>query len=174
MKRAHVLLTAAGLACAAVVACHTGFGGHLSEGDKDTIREMTQESARLLLAPAADVDGYVKGHYAEDARVLPPNHATVKGREAIAAFLRSVGAIQQYEATIHDIEGRNDLAYAHGAYEMAVTPPGAAEPVGDRGKYVEIWKKQRDRSWKVVLEIFNSDLPARPASPAARPTPGPD
>ncbi len=174
MKRAHVLPTAAGLACAALVACHTGFGGHLSEGDKDTIRKMTQESTRLLLAPAADVDAYVRMYYTEDARVLAPNHATVTGREAIAALLRSAGAIQRYEATIHDIEGRNDLAYTEGSYEMAVTPPGAAEPVGDRGKYVEIWKKQRDRSWRVALEIFNSDLPARLASTPARPTPAPD
>jgi len=43
---------------------------------------------------------------------------------------------------------------------VTLTPPGAAEPVGDRGKFVEIWKKQRDGSWRVVLEIFNSDLPA--------------
>jgi len=45
-----------------------------------------------------------------------------------------------------------------------VTPPGAAEPVGDQGKGVEVWKKQRDGSWKVVLDIFNSDVPA-PAPP---------
>jgi hypothetical protein len=25
---------------------------------------------------------------------------------------------------------------------MSLTTPGAAEPVGDKGKYVEIWKKQ--------------------------------
>jgi hypothetical protein len=47
---------------------------------------------------------------------------------------------------------------------MTVTPPGAAEPVGDEGKYVEIWRKQPEGSWKVVLDIFNSDL-AAPASP---------
>ncbi len=171
MKSAALPLTAAGLACAALLACHTGIGGHLSEGDKDTIRKMAQESTRLLLAPAADVDAYVKSYYAEDARVLPPNHTTITGREAIAASLRSGGSIQEYRVTILDIEGRNDLAYAQGAYEVALTPPGAAEPVGDRGKFVEIWKKQRDGSWRVVLEIFNSDVPA--AAPAAMPTPAP-
>ncbi len=169
MKRAALPLTAAGLACAALLACHTGIGGHLSEGDKDTIRRMGLEGTRLLAPPAADVDAYVKTHYAEDARVLPPNHAMVTGREAIAALLRSAGSIQQYKATVLEIEGRNDLAYAHGTYEMAVTPAGAAEPVGDAGKYVEIWKKQRGGTWRVVLEIFNSDLPA----PAAAPTPPP-
>jgi ketosteroid isomerase-like protein len=36
----------------------------------------------------------------------------------------------------------------------------------DKGKYVEIWKKQPDGSWKCAVDMFNSDLPAAPA-PAA-------
>jgi hypothetical protein len=44
----------------------------------------------------------------------------------------------QYELTILALEGRNDLAYVHSAYEVTVTPPGATEPVGDRGKGVRI------------------------------------
>jgi ketosteroid isomerase-like protein len=173
MMRAAPPLKVAGLACAALVACHTGIGGHLSEGDRDTIRTMTRESTRFRLSPAADVDAYVKARYAEDARVLPPNHETITGREAIAALLRSAGPVQQYQATIRDIEGRNDLAYADGTYERSATPPGPGEPVSDRGKYVEIWKKQRDGGWKVVLEIFNSDLPAPPVRVAATPAPAP-
>ena len=34
------------------------------------------------------------------------------------------------------------------------------KPVTDRGKYVEAWKKQADGAWKVVEDIYNSDLPA--------------
>ncbi len=166
MKRAALPLTAAGLACAALLACHAGIGGHLSEGDRDTIRRMAQEGLRLLQPPNADIDAYVKMYYAEDAEVLPPNHATVTGRGAIADLLRSPGRIQQVKLTILEVEGKNDLAWVHGVYEMAVTPPGAAEAVGDKGKYVEIWKKRRDGSWRVVLDIFNSDLPAPPSPPA--------
>jgi ketosteroid isomerase-like protein len=171
MTRVALPLTAAGLACAALLACHTGIGGHLSEGDRDTIRNVVQEGTRLLLPPTSDVDAYVKTYYADDASVLPPNHAAVTGRQAIAALLRSEGSIQQFRATILDIQGRNDLAYARGTYEMALMPPGAAEPVGDKGKYVEIWKKQRDGSWKVVLDIFNSDLPVPAASAGTTATP---
>jgi ketosteroid isomerase-like protein len=32
-------------------------------------------------------------------------------------------------------------------------------PIMDRGKYVAVWKKQADGSWKVAAESFNSDLP---------------
>jgi ketosteroid isomerase-like protein len=168
MKSAALRLSAAGLVCAGLLACHTGVGGHLSEPDKDAIRKVVEEATRRVLPPVSDLDAYVKFYYAEDARVLPPNHATVTGREAIAALYRASGPIKEYELTILALEGRNDLAYVHSAYQISVTPPGAAEPVGDKGKGVEVWKKQRDGSWKVVLDIFNSDLPA-PASPPPMP-----
>jgi ketosteroid isomerase-like protein len=164
MKHAAPPLAVAGFACAALVACHTGVGGHLSEPDKDKIRRVVDEATRAVTPPVSDVDAYVKLYYAEDARVLPPNHATVTGREAIGALLRSYGSFQAVRFTILALEGRNDLAYVHGAYQMSVTPPGAAGPVGDTGKYVEIWRKQRDGSWKVILDAFNSDLEA-PVSP---------
>lgn len=164
MKSAALRLSVAGLACAMLLACHTGVGGHLSEPDKDQIRKVVEEATRTVLPPVSDLDAYVKLYYADDARVLPPNHATVTGREAISALYRSSGSIREYRLTILALEGRNDLACVHSAYQMAVTPPGAAEPVGDQGKGVEVWKKQWDGSWKVVLDIFNSDLPA-PASP---------
>jgi ketosteroid isomerase-like protein len=164
MKSATPRLAAAGLAWAGLLACHTGVGGHLSEPDKDGIRKVVDEATRTILPPVSDADAYVKLYYADDARVLPPNLATLTGRDAISAFLRSHGSFQEVRFTILAIDGRNDLAYVHGAYQMTLTPPGAGEPVGDKGKYVEVWKKQRDGSWKVILDIFNSDLPA-PASP---------
>lgn len=173
MKRAALPLTAAGLACAMLLACHTGIGGHLSEPDKDRIRQVVDDATRTIVPPTSDVDAYANLYYAEDARVLAPNAATVTGRQAIAALLRSAGAVQHFRATILSLEGRNDLAYVHGAYEMSVLPAGATEPVGDKGKYVEIWRKQRDGSWKVTLDIWNSDL-ASPVSPppvAEGPTP---
>ena len=165
MKRAALPLAVAGLACAALVACHTGVGGHLSEPDKDKIRKVVDEAVRAILPPTSDAEAYVNLYYAVDAQVLPPNQATVTGRAAILALLRSYGPFQEFKPTILAIEGRNELAYVHGAYQMSLTPPGAAAPVGDKGKYVEIWKKQRDGSWKVVLDAWNSDLPA-PVTPA--------
>jgi ketosteroid isomerase-like protein len=133
MKRASVPLAV--LACAALLACHAGVGGHLSEADKDKIRKVVDEGMRTVNPPTSDVEAYVKLYYAEDARALPPNHATVTGREAIGTFLRSAGTFQAVQFTILAVEGRNDLAYVHGGYQLSVTPPGAAEAVGLAGPH---------------------------------------
>jgi ketosteroid isomerase-like protein len=35
----------------------------------------------------------------------------------------------------------------------------------DSGKYIEIWRKQSDGTWKLVRDIFNSDLPLPTPTP---------
>jgi ketosteroid isomerase-like protein len=35
----------------------------------------------------------------------------------------------------------------------------------DRGKYLAVWKKQADGSWKCVADMFNTDLPPASAPP---------
>jgi ketosteroid isomerase-like protein len=32
----------------------------------------------------------------------------------------------------------------------------------NKGKFFDVWKKQADGSWKVVVSTFNSDLPVTP------------
>jgi ketosteroid isomerase-like protein len=54
------------------------------------------------------------------------------------------------------------MAYSTGAYQMSFKD-AAGKLVPDRGKYVTVWKKQTGGSWKVALDIFNSDLPATAA-----------
>ena len=36
------------------------------------------------------------------------------------------------------------------------------------GKYVAVWKKQQDGSWKVEADMFNSDLPSGTTTSAQR------
>jgi ketosteroid isomerase-like protein len=57
-----------------------------------------------------------------------------------------------------EVDGAGDIAYVYGKYSMTITSE-EGEPVQDSGKYIEIWKRQADGTWKVSLDIFNSDLP---------------
>jgi len=55
--------------------------------------------------------------------------------------------------------GHGDLAYSHGTFEITLMPPGASAPIKDRGKYLDVRKKQRDGRWLYVMDFWSSDLP---------------
>jgi ketosteroid isomerase-like protein len=47
-----------------------------------------------------------------------------------------------------------------GTYSMTTSAPKGKKPVTDKGKYVTVFRKQADGTWKVVADVTNSDLPA--------------
>jgi ketosteroid isomerase-like protein len=61
-----------------------------------------------------------------------------------------------------EVAKSGDLGWSTGTYILSTSVSGPA--ANDRGKYVVVWKKQQDGSWKCIADIFNSDLP-----PAAAP-----
>ena len=116
-------------------------------------------------AGAKDVDKTVS-YYAADAIVMPPNASRAMTKETIRSawkeMLTSPGAAITWKATKVEVAKAGDLAYVSGTYEQLMTD-ASGKPAKDRGKYVEIFKKQTDGTWKVIVDIWNSDLPA-PAS----------
>jgi uncharacterized protein (TIGR02246 family) len=96
--------------------------------------------------------------YAEDAILCPPNQPAVKGRAAIKAWMEAFPPITEFKVTDVRVEGHGDVAYAHGVYELTMTPPGAPRPVKDTGKYLDVRKKQKDGRWLYSVDMFNSDL----------------
>ena len=58
-----------------------------------------------------------------------------------------------------EVARSGDLAYVTGTYELSETD-AKGKPMTDKGKYLEVWKKQVDGNWKCVIDMFNSDLPS--------------
>ena len=113
-------------------------------------------------AAAKDVDKTVS-YYADDAIVSPPNAPVATTKAAIRAawngLLTSPGFSGGWKATRVDVARSGDMGYASGTYELTVND-AKGKPVTDRGKFVEVWKKQADGRWKCAADIWNSDLPA--------------
>jgi ketosteroid isomerase-like protein len=61
--------------------------------------------------------------------------------------------------TTDKVEVSGILAYTQGAVTAKSTGRDG-KPLADTGKYLTVWKKQADGSWKAIEDIFNSDLPA--------------
>ena len=108
-------------------------------------------------------------YYANDGTVMPPNSPALTGKQAIRAMWQGMLGAPNFSGgwtpAKVDVAQSGDLAYVTGTYEFAET--GAdGKPMTDKGKYLEVWKKQPDGSWKCVADIFNTNLPAAP--PAAK------
>jgi uncharacterized protein (TIGR02246 family) len=99
--------------------------------------------------------------YTEDVVVMPPNHPAIRGRKQLLDFMRTYPRVTSTEFQVDEIEGYGDIAYVTGSYAMTLQPEGAPSPVNDRGKYMEIRRKQPDGSWLLARDIFNSDLDHR-------------
>lgn len=106
-------------------------------------------------------NGYVS-FVTEDAVWLPPNGPRVDGRDAvralILAYTKAEGFSITWKASRVEVSAAGDLAYSMGTYEYSLKD-AEGNPVSDKGKWVDIWKKQADGTWKAAVAIWNSDQP---------------
>ena len=95
--------------------------------------------------------------YAEDATLLPPDSDMIKGLGGIEAFWKGglQMGIKEAVLTTVDVSAAGELAYEIGTFALKVQPEGK-EPIGQKGKYVVVWKKAPDGSWKLHVDIWNS------------------
>jgi ketosteroid isomerase-like protein len=54
-----------------------------------------------------------------------------------------------------DISASGDLGYTYGTFEFR-SKDKDGKPIIEHGKYTSIWKKQKDGSWKVALDMGNA------------------
>ena len=120
-------------------------------------------------AQSKQVDSWV-AFYTDDAIVLPANDKIATDKDAIRKTigdpLAAPGFSVKWQTAKVEVARSGDIGYSQGTYELTMNDP-KGKPVSDRGKYVEIWKKQADGTWKCAVDTFNSDLPAAPP-PAPR------
>lgn len=127
---------------------------------EDALRAADQQWMKVFAAK--DLEKSV-AFCADDGSILSPNAPIATGHEAIgkmfAGFFAIPGLSITWEVSRAEAAKSGELGYTSGRYQMTVND-AAGKPITDNGKYVTVWKKQTDGSWKVVLDIFNSDLRA--------------
>ena len=101
--------------------------------------------------------------YTDDAVVLSPNMSAWEGRSAISqgftGFLSQLSLVDGRVVT-KDVILAGDYAIERGTYAWTLHPKtGTGSDIVDNGKYVTVWERQADSSWKIIRDIFNSDRP---------------
>ena len=98
-------------------------------------------------------------YYADDALMMSPNIPALTGKQSIRTLWKSLleapGFAGGWKATKVDVSG--DLSYVTGTYEITETDD-SGKAMTDKGKYLKVWKKQPDGSWKCIADMFSSDL----------------
>ena len=99
----------------------------------------------------------IAAFYTDDAVVMPPNSQMIKGRKAIEEFWKGAMGmdVRSIQLDTLDVQSGTDLAYEIGNATMIIQPQGG-KAATDTVKYVVVWKRQPDGSWKLAADIWNS------------------
>lgn len=130
------------------------------------------EADKAAVAKAHDV---VEGAYrtsdcnamvsvaANDAVYEPPNTPSAKGIDAIRAWCQPLFTQMKTKSLTvsnKEIDVSGDLAVDIGDYDWTLTPAAGGADQRSVGRYVTIWRRQPDGSWKTSRLIWNSSEPA--------------
>jgi ketosteroid isomerase-like protein len=132
--------------------------GALANSQSDGSAALMKIEGEFMKA-AADhgSQGYLS-YYADDAVEVPNGQAFLQGKESIAktmGFLDTPDNHLTWAPVGAGIAASGDLGYTYGTYEFS-SKDKDGKPAVNKGKYATIWKKQKDGSWKVALDMGNS------------------
>jgi len=127
--------------------------------DADRAAVAWAATALLNAVNASDLNG-VLAVWSDDGVLMPPHHPPVHGRAALEQYFRDLFSHSRFAFVF----GSSDIDVAGIAlqrieYTTSAWPLGGGSVVQDRGKGLHVYRRQRDGSWKLAQDIWNSDIP---------------
>jgi len=125
--------------------------------DEQAIRKLDKEWSDAAQSKDA---GKMLVFYAEEASAFPFNAPIATGKEQIqklwAGLMSLPGFSLSFGPTKIEVAKSGDMAYDVGTFELKDNDASGTLTT-TTGKYVVVWKKQPNKKWKVVADIFNTD-----------------
>ncbi len=92
---------------------------------------------------------------------MHPEKPMLKGKAAILeeSKKRTEFYTFQPDVVVEDVQVDGDLAFMRGTLGGTVTPIAEVEPFHIQGKWMAVYKRQVDGSWKCIADIYNRDNP---------------
>jgi len=127
------------------------------DAETAALRQTHQEWAATAIA-GTDVDQIVQ-FWSDDASVYPPGAPIVKGKAAIREFVaggfNTPGFSVSWEPDEVVVAEDGRSGYTTGLNQFTA-PDADGNLVTTVGRYVTIWRKEGDGSWKCVVDIWNT------------------
>ena len=128
-----------------------------AEGEK-----LMQLSREWSKAASTDSIDKILGYWADDAVVMPPGDAAIKGKEGIRAMVEGAAKMPgfkiSWEPISVSVSESGDMAYMIEKTQITFND-STGHPMTQLNKGVTIWKKQADGSWKNVVDTWNAEPP---------------
>ncbi len=125
--------------------------------DEQAIRKL--DAGWSAAAESKDVGKFIS-YYAEDGAALPFNAPIAKGKEQTeklwAGLMSMPGFALSFAPTKIEVAKSGEMAYDVGTFELKLND-ASGKSTTTLGKYVVVWKKQADKQWKAVADVFNTD-----------------
>ncbi|MHA2101700.1 MAG: YybH family protein [Candidatus Kariarchaeaceae archaeon] len=111
---------------------------------------------------SGNLDGYV-ALFANDAVQMPYDAPIIVGKDAIHSEAKEFFANNTLKLTdtVEDTKVSGDWAIVRGRYTDVITPNDGSAVETAEGKWVVIYQRQSDGSWKINTEIWNLDAPSQ-------------
>jgi uncharacterized protein (TIGR02246 family) len=129
--------------------------------DAAAVRQAIESvNARLDSAIVKNDTATLASFYVDDAILMMSDIPAARGHDAIAKTFAGMGSAlkaSSFRLQTQDVIVTGDYAIETGSYALTGTPAKASKPVHDVGKYLVLWKKQADGSYRILRDIANSD-----------------
>ena len=127
--------------------------------DAETRAMMAADEAFAVLSEATTPKNAFANFLAPDAMMLPrSSQGIIEGYDRAVAMFGDDGDPGYqllWQPQFGEVASSGDMGWTWGQYQVVVDGENV-----DTGKYINIWKKQADDSWKVRVDIGNQRLKA--------------
>jgi ketosteroid isomerase-like protein len=134
------------------------------EADVAAVKALIDDFVQLY--NSGDFDRLMSVFYVEDAILMSPDVSSHKGKEAILLAYRNDDKlnIEHIESSVvEDVRVSGNLAVARGTDTGTTTPRSGGEPAKYSLKWLIVFERQSDGTWKCIDEIWNENpLPGTP------------
>jgi ketosteroid isomerase-like protein len=106
-----------------------------------------------------DIESFLS-FVADDAQFMPDGAPLAQGeaiRTTWEGLLSLPGFGLEWQATSAEVAASGDLGFTIGWYKLTAEHEGTAMLTA--GKYLTVWHKQADGTWKMRVDCFNSNGP---------------
>jgi ketosteroid isomerase-like protein len=128
----------------------------MSQADVDTVYRLHKQAVGRV---AQEGMSAWPDYFAPHVVLQPPNGPVVRGLEAPTEWSTAVAddvAVEAMSASGEEYMEVGDCIIETGEFTWRLRPKAGGEANDSRGKYLAVWQRQDDGSWKIIRDCWNS------------------